>query len=112
MHKGHMVAVEVRELGRAGSPRTLLTMVRNVDFILVCGEPLKSLSRGEILHDPLYNLKSFLGCDLWSGLDGSRIEAGEQLGSYLQRSREERMAAGAWRDRWRHRHRFEMYFGG
>lgn len=77
MYKGYMVVVEVRELGRVGLFRILLIMVRNVDFILVCGELLKSLSRGEILYDLFYNLKSFLGCDLWSGLDGSRIEVGE-----------------------------------
>lgn len=57
------------------------------------GEPLKSLSRGGVLHDPVCNLKTSLGCDLWSGLDGSRSRSRGPVRSYLQQFREELMVA-------------------
>lgn len=51
------------------------------------GEPLKSLSRGGVLHDPVCNLKISLGCDVWSGLDGSRSRSGGPVRSCLQQFR-------------------------
>ena len=57
------------------------------------GEPLKSLSRGGVLHDPVCNLKISLGCNLWSGLDGSRSRSGGPVRSCWQKFREELMMA-------------------